>query len=347
MPITILSPASGSVVCLQTDMQREFLEKEAERAALIPDITVRWYAPERSWSVDCSAPAGVTFRWRGGVPGGRYRLIVSRFPDLCEAWEWETDNAEAKEDGSAELTVFNLMIDTTYYACVRSENEASPTVCFRTADTVPRALRVPDVSNIRDAGGWRVPGGRIRQGLLYRGGEFESHMSLTSEGGEELRRLGIRTELDMRGEAVDLPHTAAEAYGVARILIPLPAYSEFLDEKWAPACRRFFAVLADESAYPVYYHCWGGADRTATAAFLLGALCGMSRADLITDYEYTSLSIWGVRSRNLSVFDAFLKRFDAFPGQTDREKAEQFFRGMIGMSEGEAARIREILVEAE
>ena len=73
----------------------------------------------------------------------------------------------------------------------------------------------------------------------------------------------------------------------------------------------------------------------------------MSRAALITDYEYTSLSIWGVRSRNLSVFDALLKRFEVLPGENDREKAEYFFMEMLGMEEGEVERIREILIESE
>ena len=39
-----------------------------------------------------------------------------------------------------------------------------------------------------------------------------------------------------------------------------------------------------------YYHCYGGADRTGTIGFLLGALLGMSYTDLVIDFELTSYS---------------------------------------------------------
>lgn len=338
MAIEIILPENGSEVCLQNEMQKKFLAQVTERAELVPDVQVRWYAPERSWGDDFSGPEGVRFVWEDTDPcGGEYRLSVSTNTDLSDARDWTTDQTE--------LTVYNLMIDTVYYAKIFSDNGESPTVSFRTSDTVPRTLRVPNVSNIRDGGGWRVPGGRIRQGMIYRGGEFETHMNLTPEGGAELIRLGIRTELDMRIEASDLKTTAAEAYGVRRVFIPLPAYHEFLNDSQTEACRRFFSVFADRSAYPIYYHCWGGADRTATVAFLLGALCGMSRTDLIDDYEFTSLSIWGVRSRNLSVFKEFVRLFDEFPGRNDREKALHFFTVKLGMDAEQVMLIRDILVE--
>ena len=95
----------------------------------------------------------------------------------------------------------------------------------------------------------------------------------------------------------------------------------------------------------IYYHCWGGADRTATAAFLLGALLGMDETQLIADYEFTSLSIWGIRSRNLSVFKALFDLFGSFPGETLREKAEYYFLVRLGMSREAVDLIRQTLVE--
>ncbi|MCQ2430864.1 MAG: tyrosine-protein phosphatase [Clostridia bacterium] len=95
----------------------------------------------------------------------------------------------------------------------------------------------------------------------------------------------------------------------------------------------------------IYYHCWGGADRTATAAFLLGALLGMDETQLIADYEFTSLSIWGIRSRNLSVFKALFDLFCCFPGETLREKAEYYFLVRLGMSREAVDLIRQTLVE--
>ena len=40
----------------------------------------------------------------------------------------------------------------------------------------------------------------------------------------------------------------------------------------------------------VYYHCFGGADRTGTVGFLLNGLLGVSYTDLVIDFELTSYS---------------------------------------------------------
>jgi hypothetical protein len=89
----------------------------------------------------------------------------------------------------------------------------------------------------------------------------------------------------------------------------------------------------------------GGADRTGTFAYILGALCGMSREDLIFEYEFTSLATWGARSRNYREFAAFLEKFDALEGNTDREKATSYLKGFAGLSDKELALIYDTMVE--
>ena len=52
------------------------------------------------------------------------------------------------------------------------------------------------------------------------------------------------------------------------------------------------SVLEDK---PVYVHCWGGADRTGTVIALIEGALGVSKEQVIEDYELTSYSSVGER----------------------------------------------------
>ena len=47
--------------------------------------------------------------------------------------------------------------------------------------------------------------------------------------------------------------------------------------------KQVFEAFAQADQHPVYYHCYGGADRTGVVGFMLGALLGMSYTDLVID----------------------------------------------------------------
>ena len=78
---------------------------------------------------------------------------------------------------------------------------------------------------------------------------------------------------------------------------------------------------------------------------ILGALCGMSHEDLIFEYEFTSLSIWGIRSRNYKKFLAFEEKFFALPGETLREKAVYYLKKYASLTDRQIERIYTIMVE--
>ena len=80
---------------------------------------------------------------------------------------------------------------------------------------------------------------------------------------------------------------------------------------------KLFDLLADRSIYPIYTHCWGGADRTGCICFIVEALLGVEMQDLILDYELTSLSVWGVRTRNYSEFIKFVDYIKSFGSNDD------------------------------
>jgi protein-tyrosine phosphatase len=130
-----------------------------------------------------------------------------------------------------------------------------------------------------------------------------------------------------------------------RIFVASEAYDGLFlpDEK--EELNTFFTTFANPENYPIYYHCRGGADRTGSYSFILGALYGMSLNDLFLEYELTSLSIWGTRVRNHKLFSKFLQSFLALPGEKYSDKARCFIKEKAGLSDAEIDKIYEIAVE--
>ena len=337
-----LSPKNHARVCLQTIEQKRFQKEEALRADMSGDLTFKWYDLERE-GVDLTVPLPVTFSWEE-IQGEEqqaaafYFLLVSENEDMRNAQVYPTQ--ETAQD------VYNLKVGTTYFWCVQKEGKRSETAVFQTELTLPRCIRLDGIANVRDMGGYAVDGGVVRQGLVYRGGELECHMHLTAEGAETIRRLGLRTDLDMRGEAIgQVDYPTSELVGMKRVFVPSVPYAEVFNRGQSKAIRSFFKPFADSRNYPIYYHCWGGADRTGTFAFILGAFLGMSEADLIYEYEFTTLAIWGIRSRNYSEFQKFLKKFNELQGKTLREKATFFLKVYASMTDKQLDTIYNIMVE--
>ena len=112
--------------------------------------------------------------------------------------------------------------------------------------------------------------------------------------------------------------------------------------------RRCFALLADPARYPVYVHCTGGADRTGTIAFLLGALLGVEESELIKDYEFTSFSFYSVRDSREGTYHPYFKMMktalSACDGDTLQQQVECLLLS-IGVTAAEIAAIRSTLLE--
>lgn len=53
------------------------------------------------------------------------------------------------------------------------------------------------------------------------------------------------------------------------------------------------AVFDDKDNFPIYAHCVLGRDRTGTLIGVLLALCGVSKNDIMMDYELSFLSRTG------------------------------------------------------
>ena len=341
--IELKLPAKNAKISLQTVVQKQFFEAKAQRAEMDGSLDFKWYSLGREGS-DRSCPLPVSFLWEEkDTPETAeieyYHLLVSETEDMHKPWVYITKECS--------YDVYNLKVGTRYFWCVQKNGKRSEVFSFETLLTLPRFLKVDHIANVRDIGGYRVEGGRIRQGLVYRGGEFELHMQLSPAGAEELRRLGIRTDLDMRAEAEWMNFATSENIGIRRFYVPSEPYDKVFNKKQRPALKNFFKPFTIPKNYPIYFHCWGGADRTGTFAFIIGAFLGMSYEDLIYEYEVTSLAIWGIRSRNYGEFCDFLELFMNLPGKTLREKSTTFLKKYAGITDKQLDVVYNILVEKD
>ncbi|WP_377271258.1 tyrosine-protein phosphatase [Peterkaempfera sp. SMS 1(5)a] len=167
-----------------------------------------------------------------------------------------------------------------------------------------RSLHLASAPNFRDAGGYRTADGQwVRMGVLYRSGDLGK---LSDADLAELRRLGVRTDIDFRtaSERSASPDRvpAGARYVVADVLgdsltSSLPATeaagSQMMQDiervmvsgdSAQQAYRALFDAAADHGADAVVYHCTAGKDRTGWASAALLTALGVPRETVMQDY---------------------------------------------------------------
>ena len=325
--IRITSPQSGDTVQIQSSVQQQFLD--SDRTRVKNATSYAWLSLEFKTQRDRSLGAGLAVTWE---PRLEATLEVSESEDL---------SSPLTACGEGEAFAVNLKLGTRYYLRVRTESEVSDVITVTTADRAPRFLTVEGATNVRDCGGWNTKDGRrVRPGLLFRGSEIGGKINATEAGLATMRQvLGIRAILDLRGPTAQPKDPLGVDYYRN---VPFSAYHNGI--YILPVMRDVFEFLADRRHYPMYFHCMGGADRTGTVAFLVNALLGVSETDLADDFELTTLSLFGVRSRNSQSYLGLLSAIAAYDGETLSEKVEDYLLA-AGVTGEEIATIREIFLE--
>lgn len=215
-------------------------------------------------------------------------------------------------------------------------------------DDVVTWINVDGARNVRDIGGWNS----LRTERVYRGSELNAvtnhGLALSPAGLDVMRhKLKIASDLDLRGvnrrERADYVTVSRLGADVKLLDHAIGNYMSMFSQtnKYAATLREF--TIAEN--YPIYMHCWGGADRTGTVAFILEGLCGVSEVDLAIDFELTSFAIFGKRLRCSNSkkgynYKGIIERIKEYEGATLQEKFADYAQRTLGLTQAEIAAIR-------
>lgn len=322
----LITPIGGEIIPILNDLQRKYVSEEVHE---FNHNMINWAHLERYKEQDDTFPQMNLFQWESDCDE-----VVIEIADNADFIDARVERVIGKS-----TNLHNFKANTTYYWRVNGSEPAT----FRTEDVAPCFYEVDGISNVRDAGNWSTKyGRRIKQGLLFRGSEMNIHHTITEKGIDVMRNiLHIHTDLDLRGEARQFSCSPI-GEDVQFLIVPAGPYVHFMQNK--ETCKKLFDILADESNYPIYYHCWGGADRTGTIACMLGVALGMCEKDTLLDYEITSLSVWGDRNRVSDLYQSFLAELEQYEGETFEDKIMSFLYS-CGITEEQLDKIRGILLD--
>lgn len=342
--IKALSPQDGKIVVLTNDEVTEFTsgymlgnsenycDKNKGDHYFMEDLVLSWSAE--------------------GQPVG-YEVKLSLNKDLSDAQVFNTSKTI--------LTLPDLFVASTYYWQVTADygekKDTSKVFSFKTANT-PRTIRIDGVSNTRDIGGYMTESGkRVRQGMAFRAAYLDEITSIGIE--DAVGRYAIKTDLDLRnaGEGTSGKGSPLGA-DILYYNYSCPYYrgktSAGIDnpdnhENLANALR----VFANESNYPVLFHCSVGRDRTGMISMLLLGLLGVGYEDICMDYELSFFSYRGCMDGANPVnmaSDAFLGTYLYVARYLDGDKSfaencEAYLLD-VGLTQAEIDEIRRIMLSA-
>jgi protein-tyrosine phosphatase len=208
-------------------------------------------------------------------------------------------------------------------------------------------LYIDGTTNVRDIGGMTTPEGNlIRQGLIFRSAEINQTYTVTPKGLDQLYRLGIVCEIDLRNSSenprIVMPWLRRYIRPVNDDGSGMEPYLYGLKNTTGPI-RSVFKELAITQNYPVFLHCRIGADRTGTITALLEALLGCSEQQMGMDYTWTSLSVNGIRDTTLVDWRDMIQYFRSFDKETATvQRGCWNYLQSIGVSVKELIAIRKI-----
>ena len=274
------------------------------------------------------------------------KLVISESENFSKTYELKLDA------GISSYDLYNLKVGTTtYWKEYIGKNEVK-SGSIKTANTYPRNLYIKGVKNVRDLGFE----GFIKQGLIYRGGEFNymqgsMRNNIKAEGIEAVQQqLGVKTEIDLRF-TTEASGTTSAVSNVNYIHVPmyykgsgnvLTLKDEAQNYDNLAAVKDVFDVLADSDNYPVYFHCSAGKDRTGVIAYLINALMGCDETHIYKDYLFSNF----VKADNVkldNILTTYVADIKAADGATLKEKVTNYIVNNAHIESAKLASVIEIL----
>ena len=264
-------------------------------------------------------------------------------------------NAEKYLTTETSLTIDNIIPNREYYWKVKVTDNGGAqkfsNVYTFTPTAYVRTMDISGVQNMRDLGGLTTTDGKtIKYGIIYRSAHFDA---ITEKGKEQIKRLGVKTDIDLRGESSTVSPLGDN---VQRLNYNAPYYVDETDKSSGIQCglngaesyvKEFvkeFKACADPDNYPIGFHCSLGRDRTGTLAAMLYAVSGVSRYDIVKEYELSWLSTAAANNPHIqtSAIDKLCNFIESKSGETFKDKACNFLLS-IGVTQAELDSVRDIL----
>ena len=240
-----------------------------------------------------STPNKVTVSWNYTAPTGKtvskFQLLFGQRSDLGDAFTVDGTTANS-------ISFYNPYLGDNYFKVIANfsdgTKEASDIKVFKVDTQAPRNLYAGNMPNVRDMGGRTTyAGGKIKQGLIYRGAgnKFDNSSQINQDCKDVLsKQLKIKTEINVAnstGNNVNLTGTNVVNSYMAYGSTP---YSNLARN--SVRIRQVMDVLADESNYPVFYHCRIGTDRTGITGMMIGGLLGIPFNEVFQDYCFSNFA---------------------------------------------------------
>lgn len=262
-------------------------------------------------------------------------------------------NAEKYLTTGTSLTIDNIIPNREYYWKVKVTDNGGAqkfsNVYTFTPTAYVRTMDISGVQNMRDLGGLTTTDGKtIKYGIIYRSAHFDS---ITEKGKEQIKRLGVKTDIDLRGESSTVSPLGDN---VQRLNYNAPYYVDETNggvqcglngaESYVNEFVKEFKACADPNNYPIGFHCSLGRDRTGTLAAMLYAVSGVSRYDIVKEYELSWLSTAAANNPHIQIgsIGKLCDFIESKNGETFKDKACNFLLS-IGVTQAELDSVRDIL----
>ena len=175
-----------------------------------------------------------------------------------------------------------------------------------------------------------------------------------------LTELGIRTDLDVRGDGatplLSSPLGSSVNYIETKGPYYITPYGSGIDMEgeYQEALAKEIKTFANPDNFPIYIHCSLGRDRTGTLCFLIQALLGVEEDDIFRDYELSMMARTGKTPEDranmaeymvgtpFTALYNYIKKLEKY--RTLQENAETFALS-IGVTAEEIAAIRANMLE--
>lgn len=322
----------------------------------LPEAPVTMFLPPDATRTDQARPVSISYEWESETPPE----VTSAQVQFSQTEDFSVIETTTQiRNGKTSCVTYNLQTGKQYYfrvnVTVKGGQTLSQTGAFTTAKS-PRMLYLDGGSNARDIGGWMTDSGKeIKQGLLYRGGEIDGGknngidgFTLSEDGIQQLRALGIKTDFDLRSPDVAVTKNSILGEDVQRTFYNAFQYLDVFKTSNTETTAWIFSDLAKPEKYPIYLHCTHGVDRAGTTALILEALLGVAKEDLIRDYElsafyYNYKHVHRDFDTNGGPITKVIEQLETYEGEKLSDKTAAFLQS-IGVTVEEIESIRNIFL---